>query len=774
MRQELLVSYSFAKSIYDEKRNLLDSFAPFVLEAFSRPPVGRSHLDIDEVSEILSKDFSLTIPSNTLISITDHLGRDEYLSGGKREFQTSPNYQIAPKGTTFLREVTGSLSDIRRRQNKFIAAFCEYYRQEEGAEINVNDARTFIENFIKRNLGQLVIFNYGEDDLLADYDLEDGTIEGMIESPQIEQETEYCFLKWLEKVGKENPDEYEILTEWLRGAVLWNEIASRKNLAPDVGFNDMDLYLDTNFIISLLGYHHPFINKAAKQLYDQLQSNPRIHLKVFSITLQEIFRLLRNFKGQKNNYTNFNVNSFFYFLHCAKLSDSDVDELIDGLEEILLGLGINKIDIEEIEPTKLEGYRKDLYQRLYSFRLEKFKNRKRERAIERAVVHDLSIWFAVEDRRSSSVTGLENCEALFLTSSFYLNLFARQEASTEKYPAVIRDLTLTNTLWLKSPAKDQGISVDSVIAIHCKKLIIDERIWKQFIETMLRLKAEGKVNEAQFARMISYNQATEHYLLRTRPKEFAAEELLRLAKQQEEYEKKRAAAEKEKENQLEKSKTELNAVQAEKAKLEAERAEQQRVEAQKQAQIEKLEQEKQQILQTSKEKDLMHEEEKLQIQIAAQQQIDQIAQEVAAMKLEKEDSAWEERTRKEFLEKIWPRKRAILRLRVIELGAFLGAIGICAVAGTFNVQILDWFYNDPNKIASWAKGAFIGVVAVAGIFSFYLGFFGNKDRYQNTRRYLYAWNKVKNEELNTFLFSKGHERPKALPPTPPQTPAPTA
>jgi hypothetical protein len=116
MDNNLLVNYAFAKSVYDEKRNFLDSFAPFVLQIFSTRPKGKENLNATELRAFLQLNFNLSIPNNTLVTITDHLRRQKYLEG-KNEYRQVPYHKITEKGLKFIQDSTSSLNEIERRQN---------------------------------------------------------------------------------------------------------------------------------------------------------------------------------------------------------------------------------------------------------------------------------------------------------------------------------------------------------------------------------------------------------------------------------------------------------------------------------------------------------------------------------------------------------------------------------------------------------------------------------------------------------------------------------
>ena len=124
-------------------------------------------------------------------------------------------------------------------------------------------------------------------------------------------------------------------------------------------------------------------------------------------------------------------------------------------------------------------------------------------------------------------TNLDDSEAIFLTSSFYLyKTYLKLHSKFESFPAIILDSQMTNILYLRSPNKNMNISVEQVIKIHSKYLIIDHNIWLLFISFAKELFNEKKIDEHDYSRLVNDNQITRQALLSKSPDDLKKEQLL--------------------------------------------------------------------------------------------------------------------------------------------------------------------------------------------------------------------------------------------------------
>lgn len=508
-----LINFALAKSIYSEKRNYLETFSPFILKVLHEK---NSRLALSEVDDILRLEYDLKIPINTLKSILSILYNSNLINLDK----TNKNYSsmILPRGIEYSNSSIDSERNIRRKLQSFWTEFVNFANKRYGAnyEANLDEKQVF--EFFNANIIQLIEYAFGK------------SLEGVIRNDN--STFEKHFSHFICEIERERVDIYDIFQEILKGYILWNEIANKENVEKETDFNNLAIYLDTNYLISLLGLDSPFAVKSAKQLYELLRRSPKIILKVLTITLDEIKRLLQDYKIRKNNYFDIPVNDVYYFLHTNLYDDAKIDLFVSSLIVKCGELGITVEEVQILEPSKLGNGDKKIYEELYKNSMDinakELKNHKKEETIHLSTIHDVTAISYIKKKRGVWPQNLENSKAIFLTSSTRLDGIIKDKISNNSFPETILDLTLTNILWLKNPANDVGCSVQQIISIHSKNLFINHGVWKRFINTVQELQEEERINNNEYAYLISNNQTTKEFLKKSKPADVTPQSVLEL------------------------------------------------------------------------------------------------------------------------------------------------------------------------------------------------------------------------------------------------------
>lgn len=509
----ILVHFALAKTLYSEKKNYLDTFAPFVLSILASKD---KILSINEISEILNNSYQLAIPFHTIKSIVTNLKSNKFIEIIDKD-KTVTKFVISEKGKTEFSEFQTDEEGVSRKLNKLFVEFNKFINSKYQIQYELSYTQTEIIGFIRKNLPKLAIFamNGFEDEYgnLSDFDL-------------------HC-IDFIGEIEQHEPELFTTFNELLRGSILWSEIR-KENLNPtEKAFENIIIYLDTNFVLSILELHHITTNAAAKQLFELLKSNNKVTLQVFNITLDEICRLLDSYKKKQKDYSHLGVNHIYFFLKEKGFDDAKIDLFKGDLEKTLNNIGIGVVSLDRIDEKN------GIYQELYTFKNNannNLKDPKDPEVIHQSCVHDASIIQRVSSKRGAWVTEFERCKYIFLTSSYLLDKFAKQRHNIQNhFPETILDLTLTNILWLKNPNSELGLSVHHLLAVHSKRLLVDNNIWQKFSKSLKELYKEGKINENDYARLISKNQITIDFLTSKNNNNFDENSILELSEQIEEH-----------------------------------------------------------------------------------------------------------------------------------------------------------------------------------------------------------------------------------------------
>ena len=500
-----LVNIALASSFYEENKNPLDIYYPFILNSF----INKEVVKLEELSSILKTNFNIDIP---IYSIKNILDRKEVFVI-KKITKTNWEISLTKEGKNEVAEIIKSEEKKNRELKKLYSKFIEFSRKNFDKEYKETEIESKIQTFIINNL--------------VDISIEKIDIDKKNRDNKTFEKHLINFIKYIKDYDNELTNIFEGI--W-KGIVIWNEL--RKDKLPTIKKSfekNIKIYVDTNFVFSLLGFHNPIINQAVKELYELIKENKNLSLYILDITLEEIYRLLDLFPILKDNFFDIEVDSLFYYLKKKGLTKSKIELLKSHLKETLK----EKYNIQATNISKFNDKDNEKYKEIYDFLLDirsKKNNNKRFKksltAIEKGSEHDSKVITNTLKFKNTYATNLEDSKAIFLTSSFWLyHNYRKIHKNFESFPCVVYDATLTNILYLKTPNKNIGISINQVLKTHSNYLIIDNEIWFNFIETAKELVKEGDINEEDYAILISKNIFTQELLLNSKPDDIDKEKV---------------------------------------------------------------------------------------------------------------------------------------------------------------------------------------------------------------------------------------------------------
>ena len=505
-----LVNVAMANAIFEKKKNFIDTYFPFVLKAFEN----ETSCTILDLSNSIKQIFDFELPIN---SIKDVLTKRENKifhihKKGKYEWHIS----LTAMGMQELSSVLNQEKVIEENLNHFYSSFIQYCQEELNIpNISISKAERIIQNFISSNLTSLSISKAGGEETKPFDSLDK-------------------FEKYIVLFLADSREHDEAITrsfdDMWKGMVIWNELKKADLSKTPIGFKKkLVIYIDTNFVVSLLNLHHPSTNKAAEELYRLMDDTPNLEIRILDITIREIGNLLDNYTFLRDHYHDIEVNSIFFFMKKKGLSLIDLEKIKSNLSENLL----KNFNIVTDDTTDLlhneEKWQEEIFQKLYEQRT-KYNDRKPERirkkdtAIQKNAYHDSRAITHVLKYKSQFATSIENCKCIFLTGGFLMSRQIQKICSKwESYPSVIFDGTLTNILYLKSPQPSSGITVDQVLKAHSKYLMIDSSVWEEFFLAVKSLRDKDQISIEDYSLLISSNQHTQRLLMSVEPNSLVIE-----------------------------------------------------------------------------------------------------------------------------------------------------------------------------------------------------------------------------------------------------------
>jgi hypothetical protein len=478
---------------YEQKKSFFDVYTPFILQVCRKNDISK----LSEIEGQLDNIFGFKLPINVIKTI---LTENEFiLFSLKKPNRSDWEITLTDKGKEnadklFVEEEEVN-KDIEYLENDVIG----FFKKEYGIQYEKDEIHKNIKIFLEKNANK-----YHERKKLVD----DGKC----------NEFDIDFIIYLNTAVRIDDKKDSIIERMWKGIILLSQMENNKSdkHGPEL-IEKLDIYIDTNIIFSLLQLHSDIVNKSISELFDLIYMNNKIHVFVLDTTIAEFERMLYAYESVKNDFYDIEVDSVFYHLKRNGYDSAKILNLKENVIKLLSEKGVEFRDSEYLESLSLKYY-SHLFTPLYSIRISRNKNlperiQKNENVIEKAAHHDaFMIGYTLQFKNKRTYNFVET-KALFLTSSGslfydYLNLYK----GIENYPVVIRDITLTNILYMLNPKEDTGPKLEQILSAHTNILFIDSTIWQKYVSALKEMLERETIDIKQYALLVSNNKAVLNYI----------------------------------------------------------------------------------------------------------------------------------------------------------------------------------------------------------------------------------------------------------------------
>ncbi len=324
-------TYCMVKTLYDNKKDFKDIFIPFILLILCKSYPDR--LDVQEIKKYLLEQYTIDIPILVLGGIlfrARRLGYIDYNFKKARIIQLGRDYLERLPST---KDVNSIISTFSRDLYNYVELY--YHLTSMPQDKLMNDF--FI--FINENIYTLLLY--------VDSDYE--PTERLLDIPNANQ----IFINYLLNIQKSKPDLFRILEDLIYGSIICI-LAKNEDLQKN-DFKGKYIFLDTNIVFSILGYHHDEFSIPCEELRQNL-INKQFKMYIFDFTLKEIIRVLKGYKTEYYHYVeDIKINSVYSKMKSElKLAPSDIDEIISNIEDILEQKQIYIYPINSFEREELD------------------------------------------------------------------------------------------------------------------------------------------------------------------------------------------------------------------------------------------------------------------------------------------------------------------------------------------------------------------------------------------------------------------------------------
>lgn len=468
-----LISLVALQSFYETSTDSVDVFSNLVLDALSEAEI----FSVEQIKNKISEKFEITIPPDFLRTILKRLHRNKLVSYKNIKDLTKKSILLDKDGVTRQLEIREKIRGQKREEQALLKSIMIYMGAEQDAEELEKDMQSFI-----------------RDNSYAATKILDGDEETNKNSGE---EKNNRFIAYFNQAEREDPENFARLRSILLGKVI-SDLLLSSGVDKKASMKELNIYLDTNILLSLMGLHEDSTNKTAKDTLDLIEKLG-LETKIFVFTKNELSGLLKGYINQSQNYSAYvAVDSIYARMKRKGYTAQNVTSIISDMDKFLKELGI-KIDYNTTV-EKVGGVRDKDFSDLSLLKEEK---------LFATIEHDCNAFRAIRFLRGESKNTcflFEKSKAIFVTLDFALLRFVSQHHNNGNIPEMIAISSLTGILWLKDIELADKTYVKSFLESGIKVDIISNDVWINFIRKLNEKKQQGELSSDDISEMISWSE----------------------------------------------------------------------------------------------------------------------------------------------------------------------------------------------------------------------------------------------------------------------------
>lgn len=481
-KDNALISTAVLTAIWDEShKDNIELIKPFVLEIINKSYSINQELDETFIIDQMMEKYCFNrFPLAVLKIVLTRLKKNKILRVENKKF-------ILNKDVTEDTEIFNQKRLVAKNEvNKTIAEVIAYLSEQMGKKVTHSDAEKYFSDFIS---------SYGYN-----------TYENINSIKGINRKTEftnYLIGEFICNEEKNNSDTFKNVLKIIEGHMIANAIYLQIENDNKASLKKLTCYLDSPFILRVLGLKSDEENKSAKELYDLLNKYGA-NIKCFSHTYQEVYNIINFYK---NNIGKSKENTLEY-LDEQKYTEGQVDLLLSSLESKFKYYKIEIVDRPDFATN--EKYMID-YKGLED-KLIAHKEQNNSYFSENSISNDVDSVSSINIlRKGTKVSKIENCNYIFVTTYHYLKVASKEimtKLSDTDIGLVIDDLDLTTILWFKDFENNSELPKLRLVENALAATNASDEIIKKAIPIFESIKKDNSSLELESVS----NCLTKHYL----------------------------------------------------------------------------------------------------------------------------------------------------------------------------------------------------------------------------------------------------------------------
>lgn len=420
---EALISTAVLTAIWDEKHeDNIDLIKPFVMsiicEAYS------INCKIDElyiIKQLKNKYCFNDFPLAILKIILKRLKRDNILTLNNK------SYYLKQNRIENIELFNSRRESVELEISKTINDLSQYLTNQMGKDIDNLYAEKLLIDFIS---------SYG-------YNTYNNINTTKSINPKIEH-TNYLIGEYICLEESKKSNNFDIILKIIEGHLIANTIYLQIDSNSNISLKKLNCFLDSSFLLCVLGLKTDEENKSANELYCLLKKYGA-QILCFTHTFNEVYNIIDYYKC---NIKKSKENTLEYF-DSQNYSEGQVDAYLASLDSVFNQYGIKIVDKPDFDNNSKYCIDCDsLYNALKEHKISNNLYYK-----ESSIANDVDSVNSINVlRKGVKFNKIENCNYIFVTSYFYLKKASKDITNEDNscIGLVLDNLDLTAILWLKN------------------------------------------------------------------------------------------------------------------------------------------------------------------------------------------------------------------------------------------------------------------------------------------------------------------------------------
>lgn len=443
MNQHMLVNYGIIRSFHDSGKSVIDTLMPFVEYGLCQIAKKKcDHYDKASLKRLIVEETGIHINDLTLTNLLKKLEKAKLI----KMYDHNQYFQILQNKKIQVDSYIEKTESFKRQINRFISEYKAY----------TNDSRT--EDEIKDYLFEVLKCK----DIRFGRFLKDNTFD------LSKYDSMFSFIQ---HIKHQNDDLYKIFQDINFGYTLCSLI-EREEQTDRIKLKDFVIYLDSNFILRLLDLQEECYSDETKELFELL-SKSGAKIKIFEETINEVISVIEFYKQryirEKEEINSIiqasNINGVYGSFYRRNLTISQIEDIIDSINNTIDSLGIEKDKISKYKMIASEEEAKKLYEKKYYDQEATEEDYRYKKCRNYITIIEIIKWLRQSRNVHASCFG--NSRFIFLTCDWRLYRYNLNSRNTKtNYPEIIIQESIVDNLMLFFPEGYDKISTELILSVY--------------------------------------------------------------------------------------------------------------------------------------------------------------------------------------------------------------------------------------------------------------------------------------------------------------------